>query len=143
MSDWRQGAEDWVRARPSLALAPGDALYTGNNANFEVQTGSRSFVRADENSQLSLVDQEEHRIQFKLASGRVSFDMRSMAVGDTVEVSTPSAVFVIEHPGYYRVEVKAARPISLPGAVARPRYGELRKLPPTTPGPSPQPEHGA
>jgi len=98
VSDWRQGAEDWVRARPSLALAPGDALYTGNNANFEVQTGSRSFVRADENSQLSLVDQEEHRIQFKLASGRVSFDMRSMAVGDTVEVSTPSAVFVIEHP---------------------------------------------
>ena len=64
VSDWRQGAEDWARAQPSLALAPGDALYTGNNANFEVRTGSRSFVRADENSQLSLVDQEEHRIQF-------------------------------------------------------------------------------
>ena len=107
VSYWRQGAEDWARARPNLALAEGDALYTGKDANFEVQFGSRSFVRADEDSQLSLVEQAERRIQFKLTSGLVSFDMRSMAVGDTVEVSTPDAVFVIEHPGYYRVEVNS------------------------------------
>ena len=105
VSYWREGADDWARARPNLALAEGDALYTGNDANFEVQFGSRSFVRADENSQLSLVEQEEHRIQFTVTSGRVSFDMRSLAVDDTVEVSTPNAVFIIEHPGYYRVEV--------------------------------------
>jgi hypothetical protein len=105
VSYWREGAEDWARARPNLALAVGDALYTGNNANFEVQFGSRSFVRADENSQLSLVAHEERFIQFKVTSGRVSFDLRSMVEGDTLEVSTPNAVFVIEHPGYYRVEV--------------------------------------
>jgi len=105
VSTWRPGAEDWARARPNLALAEGDALYTGNRANFELQFGSRSFVRVDENSQLSLVEQDEHRIQFKLTSGRVSFDLRSLAVGDALEVSTPNAVFVIEHPGYYRVEV--------------------------------------
>lgn len=107
VSYWREGADDWARAQPNLALAEGDALYTGNNANFEVQFGSRSFVRADENSQLSLLEQEARRIQFKLTSGRVSFDMRSLAVGDAVEVSTPNAVFVIEHPGYYRVEVNS------------------------------------
>jgi hypothetical protein len=105
VSYWREGAEDWALARPNLALAVGDAFYTGTNANLEVQFGSRSFVRVDENSQLTLLDQDEHYIQFKLASGRVSFDMRSLAVGDTVEVSTPNAVFTIEHPGYYRVEV--------------------------------------
>ncbi|MHB1186186.1 DUF6600 domain-containing protein [Thiobacillus sp.] len=105
VSYWRTGADEWARARPNLALAEGDAFYTGNNANFEVQFGSRSFVRADENTQLSLVQQEANRIQFKLTSGRVSFDMRSLAVGDAVEVSTPDAVFVIRHPGYYRVEV--------------------------------------
>ena len=55
VSYWRPGAEAWARARPNLALAEGDALYTGNNANFEVQFGSRSFVRADEHTQLSLV----------------------------------------------------------------------------------------
>lgn len=105
VSYWRPGAEEWARARPNLALAEGDALYTGNDSNFEVQFDSRSFVRADENTQLSLVVQEEHRIQFRLTGGRVSFDLRSLAVGDTLEVSTPNAVFVIEHPGYYRVEV--------------------------------------
>ena len=105
VSYWRSGADEWVRARPNLALAEGDAFYTGNGANLEVQFGSRSFVRADENSQLSLLAQEEHFIQFKLTSGRASFDMRSLAVGETVEVSTPNAVFTIEHPGYYRVEV--------------------------------------
>ena len=107
VSYWRYGADEWADARPNLALAEGDAFYTGNDANLEVQFGSRSFVRADENSQLSLVAQEAHTIQFKLTSGRASFDMRSLAVGDTVEVSTPNAVFVIEHPGYYRVEVNS------------------------------------
>lgn len=107
VSYWRLGAEDWVRARPNLALAEGDALYTGRDANFEVQFGSRRFVRGDENTQLSLLENDEHRIQFKLTSGLVSFDMRSMTVGDTLEVSTPDAVFIIEHPGYYRVEVNS------------------------------------
>jgi hypothetical protein len=105
VSYWREGADDWVRARRNLALAEGDALYTGNDANFEVQFGSRSFVRADENSELTLLNQEERYIQFKVAAGRASFDIRGMAVGDTLEVSTPNAVFTIVHPGYYRVEV--------------------------------------
>src|SRR5512139_3960756 len=52
VSYWRQGAEDWAQARANLALAEGDALYTGRAANFEVQFGSRSFVRADEHTQL-------------------------------------------------------------------------------------------
>ena len=67
VSYWRQGADDWVRAVPNLALAEGDALYTGGNANFEVQFGSRSFVRADETSQLSSLQQRERLIQVKVA----------------------------------------------------------------------------
>lgn len=107
VSYWRPGAEDWASARPNLPLTEGDALYTGQNANLELQIGSRSFVRADENTQLSLVNQDEHFIQFKLTDGLVSFDIGSMVEGDTVEVDTPNAVFTIEHPGYYRVDVDA------------------------------------
>lgn len=105
VSYWREGAEDWVVARRNLPLAQGDALYAGANSNFEVQFDSRSFVRADENTELSLLNQEERYIQFKVARGLASFDIRSMAVGDGVEVSTPDGAFVIEQPGYYRVEV--------------------------------------
>lgn len=107
VSYWRPGAEDWASAPPNLPLSEGDALYTGQNANLELQFGSRSFVRADENTQLSLVNQDEHFIQFTLTDGLVSFDIRSIAEGDTVEVDTPNAVFTIEHPGYYRVDVDA------------------------------------
>ena len=107
VSYWRPGADDWVSAPANLPLAEGDALYTGQNANLEVQFGSRSFVRADENTQLSLVNQEEHFIQFELTDGLVSFDIRNIAEGDTVEVDTPNAVFTIEHPGNYRVDVDA------------------------------------
>jgi len=107
VSYWRTGADDWARAQINLALAEGDAFYTGNDANFEVQFGSRSFVRADAQTQLSLVQHEAQRIQFKLTQGRVSFDLRSVAIGEMVEVSTPNAVFVIEHPGTYRVEVNS------------------------------------
>jgi hypothetical protein len=105
VSYWREGADDWARARVNLALAAGDALYSERDANFEVQFGPRSFVRGDEATQLTLVELDAQRIQFKLTDGRVSFDLRSMAAGETVEVSTPDAVFVITHPGYYRVDV--------------------------------------
>ncbi|MGE5318733.1 MAG: DUF6600 domain-containing protein [Hyphomicrobiaceae bacterium] len=105
VSYWRPGAEEWALARTNLPLAEGDALYSGDDANFEVQFGSRNFVRADANSQLSLVAQAAHYIQFELAGGRASFDVRSLTAGDSLEVSTPNAAFVIEHTGYYRVEV--------------------------------------
>lgn len=105
VSYWRSGAEDWVSARHNLPLAEGDALYAGEDSNFEVQFDSRSFARADEDTELALLNHEEHYIQFKLTRGLVSFDIRSLAVDDVVEVDTPDGVFVIEQPGYYRVEV--------------------------------------
>jgi hypothetical protein len=86
VSYWRPGAEDWASARSNLPLAEGDALYTGNNATLELQIGARSFIRADENSQISLVNQDEHFIQFRVTTGLVSFDIRSIAEGDTIEI---------------------------------------------------------
>src|SRR5512139_2216649 len=80
-SYWRQGMEDWAEARVNLPLAEGDALYAGPESNFEVQFGSRSFVRADENSQLALVALEEGHIQFEVTSGLVSFDTRRIPAG--------------------------------------------------------------
>jgi hypothetical protein len=105
VSYWRPGTEEWAAARANLPLAEGDALYAGSESNFEVQFGTRNFVRADENSQIALVELEEGRIQFQVTSGRVSFDLRRLSAGNRLEVSTPSAVFLIEDPGYYRVEV--------------------------------------
>jgi hypothetical protein len=90
-------------------LAPGDQLYTGNRGNLEVQIDSRSFVRAWGDSQLGLENHEPDFLQIKVAAGHVSLDLRALDGGRTVEVDTPAAAFIIERPGYYRVDVAPDR----------------------------------
>ena len=104
-SFWRPGAQDWAPARVNTPLAAGDALYTGEGANLEIQVGPRSFVRAAQNTQLGIVAVEPDFLQVKVTGGHASLDLRSVSPGHTVELDTPSAVFTIEHAGYYRVVV--------------------------------------
>jgi hypothetical protein len=101
----RPGAEDWAPARVNTALAPGDALYTDERANLEIQIGPRAFSRAAGRTELTLVSLEPDFLQLKLTAGQASLDMRSLPASHTVELDTPNAVFTIEQPGYYRAEV--------------------------------------
>ena len=105
VSFWRDGAEDWVEARLNTPLAAGDALYVGKDGDLELQMGSRAFVRADDDTNLSVVNQTADFVQFKITAGRVSFDLRALPSGNSIEVDTPNAVFTIDHAGYYRVDV--------------------------------------
>ncbi len=105
VSFWRAGAEDWVSARVNTPLAPGDALYTGDRANLELQIGNRAFVRADEMTQIELTSLEPDYLQFKVTAGHASFDLRTLPSGHTIEVNTPNAAFTIEQTGYYVVDV--------------------------------------
>ena len=106
VSFWRYGAEDWVEARINTPLAAGDALYVGKDSELELQAGNRAFIRADDDTQLTLVNQSPDFLQIKVTSGRVSFDLRALpAPGYTVELDTPNAVYTIAHTGYYRVDV--------------------------------------
>src|SRR5258705_14007803 len=54
VSFWRPGAEDWAPAEVNTPLAEGDSLYTGDNANLEVQIGPRTFVRGAAGTELSV-----------------------------------------------------------------------------------------
>ena len=105
-SFWRTGAEDWTPARINTPLVAGDRLYTGERSNIEIQVGARAFVRAAEKTQLGLVNLEPDFLQFELKGGQASLDLRSLPPGHSVELDTPNAVFTIEHPGYYRAEVR-------------------------------------
>lgn len=105
VSFWRPGAPDWVEARLNTPLAVGDALYVGEDGDLELQMGNRAFIRADDDTQLTLINQTADFTQFKVATGRVSFDLRALPSGYSVEVDTPNAVFTIDHAGYYRVDV--------------------------------------
>ncbi|MHB1590773.1 MAG: DUF6600 domain-containing protein [Sulfuricella sp.] len=101
----RLGAEDWVEAQINTPLAAGDALYVGRDGDLELQMGGRAFVRADDDTQFTLVNQTADFVQLKITSGRVSFDLRTLPTGFSVEVDTPNAVFTIDRTGYYRVDV--------------------------------------
>lgn len=105
VSFWRYGAEDWVGAQVNTPIAVGDSLYVGKDGDLELQMGNRAFVRADDDTQLTLVNQTPDYAQFNITSGRVTFDLRTLPAGYSVELDTPNAVFTIDHVGYYRVDV--------------------------------------
>src|SRR5512134_1048922 len=105
-SFWRPGAEDWVPAQVNTPLWPGDALYTDQRANLEIQVGARAFVRLAERSQLGLVNLEPELLQLQLTTGEASLDLRTLPAGQTVELDTPGAAFTIEQPGYYRAAIQ-------------------------------------
>lgn len=105
VSFWRPGAEDWVAALVNTPLAPGDQLYSGVGANFELQIGARAFVRAGTETQLGIENQDAGYLQVKLTAGHLSIDLRSLSGGQSIEVDTPKAAFSIDRTGYYRVDV--------------------------------------
>ena len=109
VSFWRPGAQDWSQAQVNTPLAPGDELYTASPGTLELQIGAHAFVRARANTQVGLANQEPDFLQFTVTTGSVSFDLRRLEPGHTVEVDTPNAAFTIEQGGYYRVEVAGER----------------------------------
>jgi hypothetical protein len=109
VSFWRPGAPEWVAAQVNTALAPGDELSTGAPGNFEVQIGTRAFVRGWAGTGVGLVNQDADFVQLKVTTGHASLDLRTLEPGRTVEIDTPNAAFTIDHPGYYRVQVQADR----------------------------------
>jgi len=105
VSFWRPGTEDWAPASLNLPLAPGDALYAGRGATAEVEIGPRALVRAGEDTELGLENQERDFLQLEVKTGHTSLDVRTIHPGETIEVDTPNAAFRIETTGYYRLDV--------------------------------------
>jgi hypothetical protein len=109
VSFWRPGAEDWAPAQVNTPLAEGDSLYTGDNANLEVQIGPQTFVRAGAGTELSVESLDPDLTQLKVTSGRVAVDAERLPRGRAIELDTPSGAFTIDGPGYYRTDVDDQR----------------------------------
>lgn len=105
VSFWRPGAQDWVEAQVNTALAAGDQLYAGPDGNFELQIGSRAFVRGATDTQIGLENQASGFLQFEITAGQAALDLRSFGPGTVVEVGTPHAAFTLANEGYYRIGV--------------------------------------
>jgi hypothetical protein len=105
VSFWRPGAEEWTPARRNTPLAPGDELYTGDDAHAEIQIGARDFFRAGPETRLALDNDERDYTQLRVTSGRASVDLHGLRAGRTIEIDTPHGAFTVERNGYYSVEV--------------------------------------
>ena len=105
VSFWRQGAADWAPAQLNTPLAPGDVLYTGQGGTAEIQIARAAFVRAGNDTQIGLDNQEPDFFQFRVTGGHAGIDLRQVPPGATVEIDTPQAAFTIEQAGYYRLDV--------------------------------------
>ena len=109
VSYWRPGAEQWVQAQINTALAPGDELFVSGAGNLELQIGAQAFVRAGADTQIVLETREPDFLRFKIVSGQVALDIRSLTAGRTVAVVTAQSDFTINNEGYYRFDVSEAR----------------------------------
>jgi hypothetical protein len=105
VSFWRPGAEDWSAAQLNTPLAEGDVLYAGGGSKFELQIGGRAFVRAGGESELTLLNRDPDFLQFRVGDGQVSFDLRVLPAGVSIEVDTPHAAVTVDRAGYYRFNV--------------------------------------
>ncbi len=105
VSFWRPGAEDWAPAKMNTPLAAGDALYTGDNGNLELQVGPAAFVRTGAGTDLGLESLESDLQQYKITSGHVAVDARRLHGSQAIEIDTPNGALTIDKPGYYRVDV--------------------------------------
>lgn len=121
VSYWRPGAEDWTPAQINTALAAGDSLYAGDNGNVEVEVGTRAYVRAGSGTELGIESLETGYLQVRVPSGHAALDLKRLPDGQEIEVDTPNGAFLIEHVGYYRVDVddQSTRFSSRKGGVAR------------------------
>jgi hypothetical protein len=105
VSFWRPGAPEWAQARMNTPLAHGDLLYTGPAGTVEIQFGPRAFVRAGNETQIGLDNQEPDYVQFRLMAGHAALDLRELPAGHTVEIATPGAAFTVERVGYYHIDL--------------------------------------
>jgi Family of unknown function (DUF6600) len=101
----RQGDPGWSPARVNTPIAAGDELSTGQSGNLELQIATGAYVRAAGNTRIGLGDHESGYIRFKVTEGHVSLDIRATDPGVSIEIDTPNAAFIIEHSGYYRLDV--------------------------------------
>ncbi len=105
VSFWRTGAEDWTPAQVNTALAAGDDLYAPDGANLEIEIGARAFVRAGSDTQLGIASLETGFLQLEVTSGHSAVDVKDLPAGQEIEIDTPSGAFIVDRPGYYRVDV--------------------------------------
>ena len=109
VSWWAAGGDAWEAAPLNLPLAPGDFLAAAEASRFELQVGSRSFLRGAAGTELGLEFLDERRGRFVVNGGRATLDVRGDDLGSSLEIATTHGVLMIAAPGVFDLRVTADR----------------------------------
>ena len=100
------GDDAWIEAQINRPLTVGDRLWAGDNGRAEIELPGAT-VRMSELTSVSLLNLDDRIVQLQVAQGRVNVRVRTLPQGETFEIDTPNAAFVIERVGDYRIDVDA------------------------------------
>jgi hypothetical protein len=82
----------------------GDKIWTDKDSRAELQTGVVS-IHLGSMTALSFLNLDQTITQMRLAEGSINFRVKEIREGDTYEVDTPNAVFMINQAGAFRIDV--------------------------------------
>jgi hypothetical protein len=98
------GTGDWGSAARNRPMTIGDKIWTDKDSRAELQTGVVS-IHLGSMTALSFLNLDQTITQMRLAEGSINFRVKEIREGDTYEVDTPNAVFMINQAGAFRIDV--------------------------------------
>lgn len=101
---------EWVAASVNLPLLQGDRVWVPQNGRTEVQFLGRTYLRADENTEVSiskvLWDRESMVIQTGMTEGQLYVNYRSYGKGSVFQVDTPLISLMAYENAQYDIHVR-------------------------------------
>ncbi len=98
------GATTWSHAELNWPLTTGDQLWTGTTGRAELQIGS-STLRLNRKTAFDIVDLDDRTVQVKVTQGSLTTRLRTLSLGQDVEIDTPNLALQATQAGSYRVDV--------------------------------------
>jgi len=96
--------DEWTTATINYPMTIGDHVWTDAGGRVELEMGP-TVVRLSRNTEMSLLNLDDHIAQLRVTQGSVVARVRTLAQGDAVEIDTPNGATMVSQPGFYRVDV--------------------------------------
>lgn len=97
--------DNWQNASLNAPMTLGDRVYSGDNAQMELQVSGGDFIRLAARTDLTASNLTDDVKQFSLQLGAANFHIRRLAENETFEVDTPNVAVTFDAPGDYRLDV--------------------------------------
>jgi hypothetical protein len=98
------GTQEWSEAVLNRPLTSEDRIFVAEGGRAELQVGSAT-IHLDSSTEFSFVDLDDDAMTMKLTEGHAAIRLVSKREREDIEVNTPNASVVLEHPGEYNIEV--------------------------------------